>query len=242
MSMLFATFFLFTSLVLFLEGCSATKSLTKQELRLKKLYYREVAKDKDYLVKPAGFIVRPVLEPFVVTYMRPRGTDGIEFFTETHMMDRDPRYCAGELSTYFDGVGIYDSSDRALYNLKMVVEHSSSPYTIKETTPDSIFDLDGNTACEFHWVIVNGSTVPLNGSQQYISSGVGASPNAEMIGAIVQTEKGPYLVYLVENSLPTNRVTGPNCGDWEDISQEEAATAMEQKFQQFLHQMRFNVK
>ena len=225
-------------IVMSVIGCASQPSLTKEELQLRKLYHREVAEDKDYVVRPAGFSARPVQEPFASTLMRRVGTDGIEFICEGHMMDRDPRFYAGKLSAYFSGTGMYDSSGSAVSNLELLVQHTQSPHTIISGR-DSTFQLGENTVREFHWLLVHGGSVPLNNFQL----DAGMSPDAEVVGAIVQTEKGSYLVYLLENKLYTFRSKGPAiCADgWDNISAEQANNMMEQRFQQFLHGIRFDI-
>jgi hypothetical protein len=220
-------------------GCSGGAELTKEEQKLKARYYREVAQDREYQVKPAGFSVRPVHEPFETSFMRPIGTDGIEFFTEAHMLDRDPTYYAGKLSTYFFRNGMYDSSEYATANLKGLVEHSDHPYAIVESS-DSVFELEGIHVHEFHWLLVGGGTAPFGDAAK---SYFGLSRDAEVVGAIIHSEKGSYLAYLIENKLGTDRSKGPApCVDgWDVISQADASAGMEARFQKFLHGMRFDL-
>ena len=219
-------------------GCSSGNQLTNEELRLQRLYHTEVASDREYIVKPAGFSVRPVQEKFVTTYMKQINTDGVEFFTYNHAMDRDPRFYAGKLSTYFLNNSMYDSSHWALSNLRSLVEHSHKSSRI-QAGRDSIFNLNGNTVCKFRWLIVDGGTRPLDTSQ----TNLGLSRDAEMIGAVIQNEKGSFLVYLVENKLATFRPHGPEVCvvGYDTIGQPEASSNMEARFQEWLKGIRFDV-
>jgi hypothetical protein len=219
-------------------GCSSGHDLTKEELRAQRYYRREVAEDREYEVRPAGFSIRPVREPFVATYLRRVGNDGIEFFSTGHMMDRDPKFYAGKLSTYFDGVGMYDSASHAITNLMAIVQNSHASYKI-EAVSESTYELGDNLVREFRWNLLDGGSTPVNRYQ----ASLGTSHDAEMIGAVIVTEKGTYLVYLVENKMYTIFPHGcePCRQGWDEISEKEASASMEGRFQEFLHGMRFDI-
>ena len=63
-----------------------------------------------------------------------------------------------------------------------------------------------------------------------------------MIGAIIESDKGTYLVTLVENNLPTVKYKGWNhCSDgWDEVSDQEATQKMENKFTVFIQNISFD--
>jgi hypothetical protein len=224
------------SAMLLVGGCSSQPQLTKEELKLKKLYGSEVAEDQEYIVHSAGFGVRPVHEPFVTTFLRRIGEDGIEFFTEEHMMDRDPRYYAGKLSAFFHHVNMFGAPDTALASLKTLVEHTFPAQGIRVLS-DSSFSRGDYSVREFHWEIVGGGTSPVG--QYHIDQG--GSHSAEMRGAIVVTDDATYFVYLTENQLATRRLRSFVCGDREQVSAREASALMGDRFHRFLQGIRFSI-
>lgn len=230
---------LYIVLPLLLAGCSSAPSLTKEEVRLRELYHRQVATDKIYHIHPAGFAVRPVLQPFLKTYVKRTGSVGIEFYTEDDMLGRDPKYYAGLLYTYFDGTAMYDSASSALYNLKMMEEHCHSAHVVEVTSPDSTFRINGNRVTEFHWTIANAGTVPLDAIRMLR---LGKTTNAQMIGAIIQTDQGDYLAYLVENELSENLPNGPIVcvAGSHHVTETQGYLTMQQDFSRFLNGIRFN--
>ena len=223
------------SLVLLVGGCASEPSLTKEELELKRLYGREVAEDQEYIVQSAGFAVRPVLEPFVNTFMRRLGDDGILFFPDGHM-DRDPRFYAGRLSTYMLGINMFGSQQYALSNLKALVEHGHKPHPIR-LVADTSFPLGEYNVRQFRWEIVDGGTSPVN----QIQIDQGATRDAEMIGAIVTTGTATYLVSLTENHMSTFRYKSLKC-DADRVSVGEASAMMADRFRKFLSGVRFNIE
>ena len=226
-----------TVILLLFVGCASEKPLTKEELRIRKLYYREMAEDKEYYFKPAGFTVRPVLTPYVRNYMKNISSDGIEFSTDFFAEIRDTRFYVGKLSTYFFNTNMYDSLEYALSNIKSFVENSHKPFSVK-VIYDSLYTLRDHPIRKFRWNIVNGGTFPLSEHQLKL----GYSKNAEMIGAIIESDKGTYLVTLVENNLPTVKYKGWNhCSDgWDEVSDQEATQKMENKFTVFIQNISFD--
>ena len=99
--------------------------------------------------------------------------------------------------------------------------------------------MNGRTVIEFHWTIVNAGTVPLDAIRMLR---LGKSRNAQMIGAIIQTNQGDYLAYLVENELPENLPNGPVvCVDGtHHLTEPQAYLKMEKDFSRFLDNIEFN--
>jgi hypothetical protein len=227
--------FLCTTLSLIAAACSSAPPLTKEELALKRQFGRELVEDRAYEITPAGFSVRPVQEPLVTTYYRRIGDDGILFWPDGESQ-RDPKYYAGRLSTYLLGLDIYGSDSSALPSLQTLISHGKVSHQV-EVLGDSLYQMHDRTVHQFYWKIIKGGTVSPT------AQGVlkGDFPDALMLGAVICSDHGTYLLYWVENELPGMHYTGPMCQDWQWVTQSEASARLNARFQRFVNGVDFDL-
>jgi hypothetical protein len=216
-----------------LVGCSSQSPLTKEELALQRRYGRTLAEDKEYTIGGGKFTVRPVLEPFIDIYARRIGDDAIEFTTIDHLMDRDYKFFAGRLSTYIDGVNMFDSPDSASVHLRYLLEHARPGRRIAVVSDSSTLH-QGYPTRTFAWRIVNGGSSPVTDT----TIAHGGSRDAVMLGSVVVADGAAYLIYLRENDVPSHRRTGPGCAQMEQCTVAEAASSMNSRFIAFLNNFR----
>ncbi len=224
-----------TAFSVLLAACSSTPPLTKEELALKRQFGRELAEDRAYEITPAGFSVRPVNESLVTTYYRRIGDDGILFWLDGESQ-RDPKYYAGKLSTYLLGLDLYGADSTALASLQTLISHGQAPHQV-QVLADSLYRMHDRTVHQFYWKIIKGGTVSPT------AQGVlkGDFPDALMLGAIICSDHGTYLLYWVENELPGMHYSGPMCSDWQWVTQSEASARLNARFQQFVNGVEFDL-
>jgi hypothetical protein len=226
--------FLCTTLSLLATGCSSAPPLTKEERALKRQFGREVAEDRAYEVTPAGFSVRPVQEPFITTYYRRIGDDGILFWLDGEPQ-RDPKYYAGKLSTYLLGLDLYGADSTALASLQTLISHGNTPHQVR-VLGDSVYQMHDRIVHQFDWKIIKGGTTAPT-AQGMLK---GEFPDAEMLGAIICSDRGTYLLYWVENELPGMTYTG-QCWDWGLVEQTQASARLKARFQRFVNGIQFDL-
>lgn len=225
-------------LILGVGGCRSEAPLTKEEIIINKRYHREPTENKEYYFRAAGFAVKPPpATPFVPSFVRVRSADGIYFFDEDSN-PREPKFYVGRLSTYIYNMGPYDSLNTAVSNIKALIEHCDKPWTVN-VVYDSVLNYNSYAIHKFRWVLVNGGTWTINEH----AKNQGLSGDSEMIGAIVEGEKGTYLVTLSENNFPTMKYRSwYHCRDgYDEVSAEAARTLLESRFQNFLDGIRFDI-
>ena len=220
---------------LIVTGCGSPTHLTKEEIKLKKLYAREVAEDKEYIIAGSAFSVRPVLEPNTDNFMRRVGGDGIEFFTDAHLLDRDPRFFVGRLATYFQRTNMYETPDTGLASLRLLYEHSKPHHAIR-VLADTNFTVRGFPTHQFVWEVTRRDAIPKEPAGQNRQ----ADPNALIIGAVIVTDNAAILAYLSENELPTFQWRDLTCASTERWSVSEANARMEGRFREFFNNIRFD--
>ena len=216
-----------------LVGCSSKSPLTKEELAVQRRYGRSLAEDTEYTIGGGKFTVRPVLEPFVDLYAHRIGDDAIEFTTIDHLMDRDYKFFAGRLSTYIDGVNMFDSPDSASVHLRLLLEHARPGQRIAVVSDSSTLH-QGCPTRTFAWRIVNGGSSPVTDT----TIAHGGSRDALMLGSVVVTDGAAYLIYLRENDVPSHRRTGQGCAQMEHCTVSEADSSMKSRFNAFLNNLR----
>jgi hypothetical protein len=225
-----------TTVSLLPSGCSSAPPLTKEELAFKRQFGREVAEDRSYEITPAGFSVRPVHEPFVTTYYRRVGDDGILFWPDADSQ-RDPKYYAGKLSTFLLGLDLYGSDSTALASLQTLISHGKTPHQV-QVLGDSLYQMHDRAVHQFCWKIIKGGTVSPT-AQGVLKRDF---PDALMLGAIICSDRGTYLLYWVENELPGMHYTGPMCCvNWQWITQSQASERLNARFQRFVNGVEFEL-
>lgn len=230
--------FCLSTIIFLLGGCGTRRELTKEEAQLRRLYYMEEVEDREYIVKPAGLAVRPPFEPHTSTYMKLLGSDGIEFSVGgmSSFMTRDTKYYAGRLSAYIHGLNAFENPEAAISYLRLVMAKGYDAHSI-EVLQDSAITFADQHATRFKWRIGNGGSTPINHEQEKS----GWTNDAIVLGMILETAKGAYLVYLEENDTGRIVLNSDMCGDVTEYSAAEASAQMEERFDTFVSRIRFGV-